>query len=131
MCGLVFVDPSIESFFRETDELGLDSLRDVDTEGWPDGPRAEAAALDLTLAEIRAAPPVPAVPCELLISARHGMEPAIENLWIATHIEWARSHPPARYEIDREHGHDLQLENPELVVEAVHRVTAPCGQAIR
>jgi hypothetical protein len=126
VAGLVLVDPTPEEFTPRLIEL-LTSLGTPIPEEPPGPVTIEQVTME-QMREARASGPLPAVPMVLL---SHGVPPTAEErppgwpveeeeaLFQRLHLEIVASVPGARHVIAGESRHDIQSEQPDLVIAAI------------
>jgi pimeloyl-ACP methyl ester carboxylesterase len=131
VAGLVLIDPTPEEFTPGLIEL-LTSLGTPIPEEPPAPVTIEQVTME-QMREARASGPLPAVPMVLL---SHGMPPVAEErppgwpveeeeaLFQRLHLEIVASVPGARHVIAEESKHDIQNEQPDLVIAAITDVVA-------
>jgi pimeloyl-ACP methyl ester carboxylesterase len=140
--GLLLVDPASDEFFVRANATipGFREGRAAQAEQrkrWPAGIRAEAEALDSSMAEMHGVglgKPLPRVPMTMLIAGRHGRPPGapldsvraspLEQLWRTVHLDWIRAQSLGHYVLDEPSGHYIQREDPTLVVGALRDLIA-------
>lgn len=131
VAGLVLVDPTPEEFTPGLIAL-LTSLGTPIPEEPPGPVTIEQVTME-QMREARASGPLPAVPMVLL---SHGVPPVAEErppgwpveeeeaLFQRLHLEIVASVPGARHVIAEESTHDIQNEQPDLVIAAITDVVA-------
>src|SRR5262249_10469199 len=133
VAGMVFVDPTPEEFFERLKAIQSPEEQKKFEEKKQDyaakaseGRRAEWTSLDIDLKEARTAIPLPNVPLILLTGM--GAEPdktsEAKQLWLSLHNEWLKQLPNARHIITDKSGHYIQIDEPELVIDAIRQVVA-------
>jgi pimeloyl-ACP methyl ester carboxylesterase len=135
VAGLVLVDPTHEEFPARLADLLLALGTPI-----PSAPR-EPDTDDLSfmqMREARGSGPLPPMPLIVLSHGRSAVpseRPAgwplaeEERIWRELHAEIARMAPNGRHVIAEESGHDIHLEQPELVVEAIRTIVAAARDA--
>lgn len=124
--AMVLVDPALAQFYIRADSLPAyreaweANLRELSAA--PPIVRAEFAQWEADLAAVAALGPRPMVPTVLLTSVHHGIDSALERLWLEEQRRWAQAHAGTRHVVDPTHGHRLQEETPDAVVDAVRSV---------
>lgn len=127
VAGLVFVDPTTENFLDWLKATVPDAEKMGEREMGPypsDGQRGEWEARDLTDEQTRQAWPLPKVPAVVLTAARaEPTRPAqFLKAWLSSQEEWLRKLPSPKHVITDRSGHNIQREEPELIVRAIREV---------
>jgi pimeloyl-ACP methyl ester carboxylesterase len=122
VAGMVFVDPSQEEAFEwlkihhpEINRITPEEESEQDEWG------CSWASLD----QARKAWPLPRVPVTLITCVRHDGNPLLREIvpvWLKSHQEWLSKVPGARHVVTDRSGHDITLQEPGLVVEAIRDV---------
>jgi pimeloyl-ACP methyl ester carboxylesterase len=88
------------------------------------GARAEARGFNLSLEQVRAAGPLPRRPLVVLTSMRlePGQTSEQKQRWYDAHQRWVDQVPGATHVVTTQSGHNIQMEEPSLVVTAVRQV---------
>ncbi|MBX6330293.1 MAG: alpha/beta hydrolase [Gemmatimonadaceae bacterium] len=128
VAGLVLIDPAMEEFYRRAAELPEWKAAEADqrqrmAQGSL-GERGEWLAWDSTMAQLRAAHPLPAVPITMLtsMSTADGRGGELLRLWGEVQSEWVRQTPGAKQIVTTRSGHCIQCEEPQLVIDAVREI---------
>lgn len=131
VAGMVFVDPTPEDFFERLRAIQSPEERKKFEEEEQDyvakaseGRRDEWASLDVDLEQARASAPLPSAPVILLtgMADEPYKSPAAKQLWLSLHNEWLRTIPNAKHIITNKSGHYIQIDEPELVTDAIRQV---------
>jgi pimeloyl-ACP methyl ester carboxylesterase len=118
--GLVLVDP--------TQEDSIDWLRKTHPElnvitADERGKQSEWGCSDASLAQAHAAMPLPDVPITLIsATANPDNEPLMREtlpVWLENHRKWIAQFPHGRHIIATDATHAVQLDHPDLVVDAI------------
>ena len=131
VAGMVFVDSTPEDFFerlkatqspeerKKFEEKKQDYVREAS-----EGRRDEWASLGVDLEQARAAVPLPNIPVILLtgMADEPDKTPEAKQLWLSLHNEWLRTIPNARHIITNKSGHYIQIDEPELVTDAIRQI---------
>ncbi len=97
----------------------------------PEAMRDEFTAFPLTIQQARAAWPLPDVPIILLTGmkvgakgspAKRALEAAVKQDWLKAHRDWLKKLPNARHIVLEESGHNIAVEAPEVVMDAIRQV---------
>jgi pimeloyl-ACP methyl ester carboxylesterase len=121
--GLVLLDPAQEEFI---DWMAVhhpeESLSRFPRDRWP-----EAAGIEATLDELKAAGPLPNVPVIVVTGTRAGqgtLRDEVLPTWSACHANWVQKQPQGRHVRAEASGHAVHIDQPELVIELVHEVAS-------
>jgi pimeloyl-ACP methyl ester carboxylesterase len=131
VAGMVFVDTTPEGFFdrlaaiqspRERRDFAQQIQQYLSRAS--EGRKAEWAALPEQTEEARAAWPLPDVPVVLITGMKNEPDksPEAKQLWLRMQNDWLKRIPNAKHIVTQKSGHYVQLEEPELVVEAIKAV---------
>ncbi len=120
--GMVLLDPTTEKFIHwmAANHPSKEFSRERH-EQWP-----EAAGVLPTLDELNTNGPLPNVPVVVVTAAR--VDPkawfAIDALpvWTSAHDEFAKQLPQGRHIIDKNSGHGIQVEDPQLVIDLIREI---------
>jgi pimeloyl-ACP methyl ester carboxylesterase len=135
VAGLVLVDPTHEEFSARLADLLLALGTPIPSA--PPEPDTDDVSF-MQMRETRASEPFPPLP---LIVLSHGRpaDPSErppdwpiaeeERVWRELHAEIARMAPNGRHIVAEASGHDIHLEQPELVVEAIQAIVGAARDA--
>jgi pimeloyl-ACP methyl ester carboxylesterase len=125
VAGIVLVDPSQEAFNDWVKLHPPPGLKEQEAQiaKAPQGMRDEFAAIDAMLEEARLSK-VPPVPITLLSAAKQdaGMPAETREKLNETHTAWIGSIPGGLHVTAEKSGHFIQMQEPQLVVDAIKRV---------
>jgi pimeloyl-ACP methyl ester carboxylesterase len=123
VAGLVLLDPAQEEFI---DWMAVhhpeQSLSRFPRTRWP-----EAAGIEATLDELKAAGPLPNVPVIVVTGTRAGqgaLRDEVLPIWIGCHANWVQKQPQGRHIRAEASGHAVHIDQPELVIELVREVAS-------
>jgi pimeloyl-ACP methyl ester carboxylesterase len=121
VAGLVLVDATHEDLEQPIPAEAMAQL--LPQLRYP-GARAELRGFNATLEQVRAAGALPHRPLVVLTSMRvePGQTPEQKQLWYEAHQRWVDQVPGATHVVTDESGHNIQLEAPSLVIDAVRKV---------
>jgi pimeloyl-ACP methyl ester carboxylesterase len=123
VAGLVLVDPSQEAFndWLKTHPSSVMKEAEAQIKDAPEGIRAEAEGVDASYEQARKAKVPAKIPVIVLSATRTpaGVEAAASAVWLVQHKEWVKKVPGAKLVPAEKSGHMIQLEQPDLVIEAV------------
>lgn len=123
VAGLVLVDPSLEGFNDWTKSHPLQQLKEAETQmkNASEGIRAESEGVDASYEQARKSKLPAQIPVILLVATQSpsGMDPAVTNVWLTKHKEWAKKVPRAKLVLAEKSGHMIQFQQPELVIDAI------------
>jgi pimeloyl-ACP methyl ester carboxylesterase len=131
VAGMVFVDSTPEDFFERLEAIQSPEQQKKFEEQKQDyaakasaGRRDEWASLDVDLKQARAAAALPNVPVILLtgMADEPNKTPEAKQLWLQLQIDWLKQLPNASHIVSDKSGHYIQIDEPELVVDAIRRV---------
>ena len=131
IAGIVFVDSTPEDFFERLkaiqspeEQKRFEEKKQDYVAKASEGRRDEWASLDVDLKQARAAAPLPNVPVILLTGMADELDktPAAKQLWLSLHNEWLRTIPNAKHIITNKSGHYIQIDEPELVTDAIRQI---------
>jgi pimeloyl-ACP methyl ester carboxylesterase len=126
--GMVLIDPSQESFNEWIRKRQPDRVKAAQAQmaNAAEGPRAEAAALDVTDAEARLAKVPPGIPVTLLSATEDESMPAdARRVWIEKHNEWIATVPGGKHVVVEKTAHFIQVQQPKLVIETIQQMLKP------
>ncbi|HEX6536453.1 MAG TPA: alpha/beta fold hydrolase [Gemmatimonadaceae bacterium] len=135
VAGLVLVDPAMEEFYRRAAELpewkAVQAEHERRVAHASAAERGEWLAWDSTMAQLRAAHPLPAVPIIMLTAAgsRDGRGGELLRMWDEVQAKWVGRTPGARQIVATKSGHCIQCDEPELVIDAIRTVTGRGARA--
>jgi len=125
VAGMVLVDPAHEAVRDWTKLHPPPNLKEQEAQiaQGPKGMRDEYAAFDSIFDEARAAK-LPRVPVTVLTAAMLDPDgtPEMKKIWIETHKAWIGSVPDGVHVMAEKSGHFIQMQEPQLVVDAIKRV---------
>ena len=138
IAGMVFVDTTPEDFFdqltafqspRERKDFAQQIEQYLSRAS--EGRKAEWAALREQAEEAHAAWPLPDVPVILITGMKNEPEksPEAKQLWLQMQNEWLKRIPKAKHIVTQRSGHYVQLEEPELVVNAIREVAEAAAKS--
>jgi pimeloyl-ACP methyl ester carboxylesterase len=123
VAGLVLLDPAQEEFI---DWMAVhhpeESLARFPRDRWP-----EAAGIEATLDELKAAGPLPNVPVIVVTGTRAGqgsLRDEVLPTWSGCHANWVQKLPQGRHVRAEASGHAVHIDQPELVIELVREVAS-------
>jgi pimeloyl-ACP methyl ester carboxylesterase len=123
VAGLVLVDPSQEAFndWLKTHPSTVMKEAEAQIKNAPEGIRAEAEGVDASYEQARKAKVPAQIPVIVLSATRTptGVEAAASAVWLTQHKEWVKKVPGAKLVPAEKSGHMIQLEQPDLVIEAI------------
>jgi pimeloyl-ACP methyl ester carboxylesterase len=121
--GLVLLDPAQEEFI---DWMAVHhpeaSLSRFPRDRWP-----EAAGIEATLDELKAAGPLPNVPVIVVTGTRAvqgSLRDEVLPIWSGCHANWVQKQPQGRHVWAEASGHAVHIDQPELVIELVREVVS-------
>ena len=132
--GLVLVDalPAVETWLTPSQWAAYQQLLSQRPAEFADYQDLETVDFAATAAQMREAPPLPSLPLVILTRVRPFDLPpdlppdfsadALERAWAAGQAELAQLVPGARHVLATESGHNIHLDQPELVIAAVQQV---------
>jgi pimeloyl-ACP methyl ester carboxylesterase len=82
----------------------------------------EGQALQESEAQVRVAPAFPPVPLIVLSAGGDWPNPAMKQGWLTLQAELAQLSPHGQHRIVEQSGHFIQLDHPQLVIEAIRDV---------
>jgi pimeloyl-ACP methyl ester carboxylesterase len=130
--GIVLIDPTAEDFTAriqaeepvvwqrmQTEKPEME--RDV---SWTEGMRSEYRELDSNLEQARNAWPLPVVPVTLLTAMRADSVAGVRlaAIELELHKAFLEHVPWAKHIVTNKSGHDIHMEEPDLVVAAIREV---------
>lgn len=131
VAGMVFVDSTPDDFFERLkaiqspeEQEKFDKQKQDYIAKASEGRRDEWASLDVDLKQARAAVALPNVPVILLtgMADEPNKTPEAKQLWLQLQTEWLKRIPNAEHIITDKSGHYIQIDEPELVVDAIRQV---------
>src|SRR5713101_6879382 len=131
IAGMVFVDTTPEGFFDQLAAIQSPEERDAFAQqiqrylGQASaGRKAEWEALPQVEREDRAAWPLPHVPVTLMTGMKDEPDKCAQakQLWLKMQDEWLKRIPDAKHIVTQNSGHYVQLDEPQLVVNAIEEV---------
>lgn len=136
VAGMVFVDPSHERFnieLRKLDPAQVERDNGLMEKWTPPAMQAELRSVQAILDSgvLRAAEPLPDVPAVVLTSVQRRAQPqmfletpAAVEVWRNLHQHFFREFRTGSHVVTPDSGHNIHLEQPELVIAAVQQVIA-------
>jgi pimeloyl-ACP methyl ester carboxylesterase len=128
VAGLILVDPTPENFLTELVKV-RPALKEEIARGQKEmqeraGELPEAAALETNYQQAREAWPLPPVPVILITSTHPDSNITHDSpmLWIDLHKQFLARIPGSKHVVTSRSGHNIQGEEPELVVEAIREI---------
>ncbi|MGH6895242.1 MAG: alpha/beta fold hydrolase [Geminicoccaceae bacterium] len=91
----------------------------------------EDAGVDLSILQTRDSPPMPRVPLLVLTATDHASPAAFEREWQHIQAQVAAQSPLGRQVIAEGSGHDIQNDQPGLVVDQIRELLRQLGAAAR
>ncbi|HEX6644122.1 MAG TPA: alpha/beta fold hydrolase [Gemmatimonadales bacterium] len=131
VAGLVLIDPAPDGFYeraaREHPDVWKVMLEEQERRmaSRSEGHRAEWAAWDTTMAEVRRSDAALRSPVILLTSTR--AEDELQPIWIDEHERWARRMPKVEHILVEGAGHAIHRDRPEVVLRALRAMAARAG----
>jgi pimeloyl-ACP methyl ester carboxylesterase len=131
VAGMIFVDSTPEDFFERLkaiqspeEQKEFEEMKREYVGKASEGRRDEWASLEIDLQQARAAVPLPNVPVILLtgMADEPDKSPAAKQLWLSLHNEWLKTIPNARHIVTNKSGHYIQVDEPELVTDAIRQI---------
>ncbi|HYH12932.1 MAG TPA: alpha/beta hydrolase [Thermomicrobiales bacterium] len=131
--GLVLVDAAHEAYYTEIQQVLTPAQWDsfVRPGADPDYPNLERIDIDASATEMRETAIASPLRCMPLVVLTHGQPwewpanfpvGALEDLWPPLQDRLASLVPDARLVVAEESGHFIQLQQPDLVIEAIRQV---------
>src|SRR5574340_383232 len=141
VCGLVLVDAAHERYRerlqrvrREEEWAQMEAQQKARMEGAPEAIRAEFEELEHDWLELKSVKWMTHIPLTILTATRvdagarrNGVTPADMLAWKQLHAGWIKKVPGARHIVTGKSGHYIQLEEPELVIEAIREMLEGVG----
>ena len=130
IAGLVFVDPTTEQFIDWLKANRPDAATsEGDVSRMSPGRSAEWDAKDTNLEQARSARLRPGIPIMVLTAVRPEQTRPAEflKIWSKTQEEWLKKLPNAKQIVTEKSGHNIQKEQPDLVIEAVQKIIEQAG----
>lgn len=130
VAGMVLIDPSQETFdewMRARPERKLNESKLKDEEAAQlakatQGVRDESAAISATYEQARLSKVPPGIPVTLLTATQDPAPPETRRMWEQKHKEWIAKVPGGRLILAEKSRHPIQLDEPQLVIEAIRQV---------
>jgi len=93
------------------------------------GRRAEWDAKDINVEQARSARLRAGIPIVVLTAVRPEQTRSTEflKIWSKTQEEWLKKLPNAKQIVTEKSGHNIQQEQPDLVIEAVQKIIEQAG----
>jgi pimeloyl-ACP methyl ester carboxylesterase len=132
VAGLVFVDPATEQLNDWFKTHAPETLKtSVASSKMSPGVRAEWQAHVLTAEQIRCIPLPVHLPARILSSKRPDPNhlPGFVEALLKSHIELVNNLPKSKHIVTDKSGHNIQQEEPSLVVQAIQEIVEQIGQA--
>jgi len=85
----------------------------------PPAAKSEFDSILESAAQVRAAGPPPDVPVVVITAAKHDWPPELNTLWMGLQDDLVHRAPRGRQIVAQKSGHNVQFEQPEIVVEAI------------
>jgi len=125
VAGMVLVDPAHEAIRDWTKLHPPPNLKEQEAQiaQAPQGLRDEYAAFDLIFDQARTTK-LPRIPVTVLTAAMldPGTDRDMKKIWIETHKAFAASIPDGVHVMAEKSGHFIQMQEPQLVIDAIRRV---------
>ena len=130
VAGMVLIDPSQEAFddwMRNGPQQKLNESKlkseDAQLAKATQGVRDEAAAVSTTYEQARSAKVPPGIPVTLMTAMQDPEMPLeVRRVWAEKHKEWIETIPGGRLIVAEKSRHPIQLDEPQLVIDAIRLV---------
>jgi pimeloyl-ACP methyl ester carboxylesterase len=122
VAGLVLVDATHEDYPARERELRPEQERkriEASFASAGAAARSEYESLAASVAEVRAAPPLPDVPLTVITAGNHAESRVLNEVWMTLQGDLVRLAPRGRQVIAPESGHYVQFDQPAIIVSAV------------
>ena len=125
VAGMILIDPAQETFDEWTKIHPPPGFKDEEAKiaKAPQGLRDEYAAIGETYEQARTARVPPGIPVTLLTAMQdQGMPAEARRVWAEKQKEWIDKVPGGKRIVAEKSGHFIQLQEPELVINAIKEV---------
>lgn len=132
VAGMVLIDPSQEAFYdwnRAQKKLDGSKSESEELAKAPQGVRDESAAVGASYEQARSAKVPPGIPVILMTAMLEADMPLeTRRVWLDKHKEWIAKVPGGKHILAEKSRHPIQLDEPQLVIEAVRQVAERASQ---